>query len=285
MAELPTKSLPHVAGLDSIRFVAALVVLLMHFDVAPSLRAIWPSGSVGWAIRSTVNNSLNGQAAVIVFFVISGFCIHYPRVERLKIDVLEFYASRYIRITIPMVVAVSIWMMMGSELEVLGFSILWSLYAELAYYTAYPLILRLRKLRGWSGLLGISAIGAIAVVVFQPAVAQYQAHGVVLSCILGLPCWLLGCILAERMKLGPTDVSPPSSRSIWTWRLFIWLLSVIASALEFHSPIGAPITLNIFAIAAFYWLEREIKWARARGGASILESAGRWSYSIYLMHL
>ena len=55
--------------------------------------------------------------------------------------------------------------------------------------------------------------------------------------------------------------------------------------LEFHSPIGAPITLNIFAIAAFFWLEREIRWVRSRGAVPALERAGLWSYSIYLMHL
>jgi peptidoglycan/LPS O-acetylase OafA/YrhL len=65
----------------------------------------------------------------------------------------------------------------------------------------------------------------------------------------------------------------------------IWLLSVVASALEFHSPIGAPITLNIFAVAVFFWLEREVLWANARGAVPILEWFGRWSYSTYLMHL
>ena len=281
----PTKTLPRVAGLDSIRFVAALIVLLMHFNVAPSLREIWPHGSLGWAIRGTVDNALNGQAAVIVFFVISGFCIHYPYVEGRKLDVFGFYASRYIRITLPMLVATLIWVAMGSELDSLVMGILWSLYAELAYYTAYPLIVQLRKVWGWTELLGVSAVGSAAVVLSQPIAPLYQNHGVILTCILGLPCWLLGCILAERLKMGDAKASAPSARSIWIWRFVIWVLSVISSALEFHTPIGAPITLNIFAIAVYFWLEREIRWTRARGPVPALERAGLWSYSIYLMHL
>jgi peptidoglycan/LPS O-acetylase OafA/YrhL len=257
----------------------------MHFGIAPSLRGIWPDGSIGWAIRSTINNSINGQAAVIVFFVISGFCIHYPRAEGRKLDIFEFYASRYIRIMPPMIAAASIWVMMGSELEILAISILWSLYAELAYYTAYPVVLQIRKIWGWSWIFGLSVASWATVILSQPAAVQYQDHGVALTCVLGLPCWLLGCVLAERMKLGTAKTLPPSSRSIWAWRLMIWLLSVVASALEFHSPIGAPITLNIFAVAVFFWLEREVLWANARGAVPILEWFGRWSYSTYLMHL
>ena len=271
MAEPATKSLPHISGLDSIRFVAALAVLLGHLGVPPSLRGIWPDGSIGWAIRSTVDNSINGQAAVMVFFVISGFCIHYPRVEQDKLGVLEFLSARYLRIIPPMTVAISIWMMIRSDLESFTIGILWSLYAELFYYTCYPLLRQLRKLWGWGPVFGISVIGWAAVILSQPAVAEYPSHGVILTSILGSPCWLLGCILAERLKTSALNGSPPSTASIWAWRLFIWLLSVIASVLEFHSPIGAPITLNIFAVAVFFWLEREILRARVSGPVASLE--------------
>lgn len=284
MVELP-KPVPHLAGLDSIRFVAALIVLLTHFNIAPGLRDVWPHDSLGWMIRGAVDNSLNGQAAVIVFFVISGLCIHYPRVAGRKLDVFEFYAARYIRITLPMIVAAFVWVTMGAELNNLAIAILWSLYAELAYYTAYPLIVQLRKAWRWSVLLGISAVGSAAVVLSEPIAAQYQNHGFALTCILGMPCWLLGCILAERVKRVDAKTLAPSARAIWAWRFAIWMLSVIASVLEFHSPIGAPITLNIFAIAVFFWIEREVLWARARGAVAALEWAGLWSYSIYLMHL
>jgi len=285
MAERPAKSLPHIGGLDSIRFVAALIVLLMHFDVARIPAGIWPQESIGWVVRGIVNNSINGQAAVIVFFVISGFCIHYPRVAGRKLDIFEFYASRYIRILPPMIVAAFIWVMLGSQFEDLTSSILWSLYAELAYYTAYPVILQWRRIWGWRWLFGISVLASAAVIMSRPAAAQYQEHGVALTCILGLPCWLLGCILAEQVKTKPATALPPSARSIWTWRILIWVLSVAASVLQFHSPVGAPITLNIFAVAVFFWLDREILWTRAHGAVPVLEWAGLWSYSIYLMHM
>src|ERR1700692_810828 len=181
MFDSGTKSPPHIARLDSIRFVAALTVLLGHFGVIPSLRGVWIDRSIGWAIRGTLDNSINGQAAVMVFFVISGFCIHYPRVGQYKLGVLEFLSARYLRIVPPMLVAMFVWMMLRSDFESFTIGILWSLYAELFYYTSYPLFLQLTKLWGWSPLFGILVIGWAVVIFSQPAAAEYPTHGVVLT--------------------------------------------------------------------------------------------------------
>lgn len=48
--------------------------------------------------------------------------------------------------------------------------------------------------------------------------------------------------------------------------------------------IGYPASHWIFALFAFFWLQKEIAWFRDHPPVRIFENAGRWSYSIYLIH-
>ena len=57
------------------------------------------------------------------------------------------------------------------------------------------------------------------------------------------------------------------------------------SVLRFHSPLGYPWTFNLFAVLVACWLSREISRYRVEHPPSWLEWAGRWSYSLYLVHL
>ena len=74
----PSKSEPKIRGLDAIRFVAALIVALNHGAAPPF--AEWFGRTALWsrALAGLSAVMFNGVAAVLVFFVISGFCIHYP---------------------------------------------------------------------------------------------------------------------------------------------------------------------------------------------------------------
>jgi peptidoglycan/LPS O-acetylase OafA/YrhL len=65
----------------------------------------------------------------------------------------------------------------------------------------------------------------------------------------------------------------------------MWAVSVVLSVLRFHQGIGYPWTLNAFSLLVFLWIAREIAAARQFGTRRALESAGHWSYSLYLMHL
>jgi peptidoglycan/LPS O-acetylase OafA/YrhL len=85
-------------------------------------------------------------------------------------------------------------------------------------------------------------------------------------------------------------VRPPrlAMANIWHLRLLVWGLSSVCFVLRFHSPIGYPLTLNLFAIMVAIWLHAEVRHSKAHVEAhplfSGLESAGAWSYSLYLMH-
>src|SRR3954469_20376023 len=128
----------HVAGLDSVRLVCAAWVLFGHFRFFPlaGFVASWPR--VPRLVEAALGNLFSGPAAVIVFFVISGFCIHYPFRDGKPIPLLSYYSRRYLRVLVPMGAAILLGKALGVELTLLKDSILWSLIAEEIYYLLYP---------------------------------------------------------------------------------------------------------------------------------------------------
>jgi peptidoglycan/LPS O-acetylase OafA/YrhL len=67
-------------------------VVFSHFGV-PFLRD--PRlGMYGPPIRAIFGAQFNGPAAVIIFFVISGFCIHCPNRKRIEFSSWKTYYAR-----------------------------------------------------------------------------------------------------------------------------------------------------------------------------------------------
>jgi len=277
-------STDRVRGLDSIRFLCALWVFFGH-GAAPALANPFAEGSTaGAALRCLYANIWSGPAAVIVFFVISGFCIHFPFAGSEKRPRLaEFYSRRFLRLLLPVCIAIPLSGRVGVHLFVFHESILWSLLAEMIYYVCYP-VLRAAQLRlgSWRGITVASFIAALAVSATDPAAGNYASYGPGLNWLLGLPCWLLGCILAESVRtVAPRNVFPIS---IWAWRAGILAAAWVCSFLRFHSPVGYPWTLNLFAVLVALWLYREIQFRQRVRPSRFFEWAGVWSYSLYLIH-
>ena len=283
MERIPT-TMDRVRGLDSIRFVCALWVFFGH-GAAPALTNPFADGSTAsLALRGLYGNIWSGPAAVIVFFVISGFCIHFPfagsgRRPRLK----EFYTRRFLRLVVPVVIAIPLSGLVGVRLALFHESILWSLLAELIYYVCYP-VLRAAQLRAgsWRSIVTASFIAALAVAATNHTAGNYPSYGSGLNWLLGLPCWLLGCVLAESARI--VALRHVSTISIWAWRATILGAAWVCSVLRFHSPIGYPWTLNLFAVLVAFWLYREIQFRHRVAPLRFLEWAGLWSYSLYLIH-
>lgn len=270
-----------ILPISSIRFVLAVWVFLSHFpypiltdtQTNPFLRAA----------RFVLHNSFNGAAAVMAFFVISGFCIHFPNRERFEVPSwTAYYTRRYMRILVPMGVAIGLAAPIKLKFGYYVNFILWSLVCEEIYYFIYPALLRLRDLLGWRMLMALAWVGALLTVLTNPAAKEYHEFGLALTWALGLPCWLLGVRMAERLDLFYSR--SVGEMQIWLWRCGIWILSVAFSALRFHANVGFPWTLNVFAIAVAWWLEREISYYRQRK-IPRLERFGDASYSVYLTHM
>lgn len=283
MTTEPQKSDSRIVGLDALRFVAALWVVFAHCGSFPLTAGLDRTDTVALVVQGLYGNLFAGVPAVIVFFVISGFCVHYPQRAASTVVVAPYLVRRYVRIGIPLGAAVLLAGPLGVRLTLFHNSILWSLAAELIYYTLYPGLLRLKSRLGWNKLIAVAYVLAYCGVMVHPGALDYSPYGVWLNWLIALPCWLLGCRLAEM------DIQPPSAAAIaarvWQWRLGIWFLSWACSVLRFHSPFGYPWTMGLFALPVFFWLRVEIISARLHGANRVLEWGGQWSYSIYLVHM
>lgn len=270
--------------LDAFRFLAALWVALGH-GAAPQIPAAWIGDStVLVLIAGLYKNLFNGQAAVIVFFLISGFCVHVPQRGGRAFDPVAHLLRRSFRLVPPMLAAMLAARALGiasSEFD----GVIWTLYAELVFYALYPVLLAVARHHGWGPVvLGAYALAFVVLLAGHPT-PFFDGMGMPATCALGLPCWLLGCALAERLETPGADAAG-SRASLWALRFAVVAAAVVCSALRFKTPVGHPWTLPIYALLVYLWLSREI----AAGGAANAfwrqcARAGTWSYSLYLTHL
>jgi peptidoglycan/LPS O-acetylase OafA/YrhL len=240
------------------------------------------------AMAAVIFNCLfNGPSAVIVFFVISGFCIHFPYNNLRPLPVPSFYCRRFIRILPPAIAFVLI-LRLGLKARLSPQeSVLWSVVCESVYYLIYPVLLYLRRRSSWPILTGVAFCVAFALVATHVDALQLAKHEYIAlgswTWVVGLPCWLLGCWLAEIYHSFPL-LSP---LKMWGVRIFIFGASVFLRIFMFHvaSPLASNcILLNLFAIPIFFWLGAEIAYHGSHEPVRVLEWAGGWSYSLYLMH-
>ncbi len=272
-----------IAGLNTLRFAAATCVVLSHGGAFP-FSAYFPShDGLSRILLGIYSCAFNGPAAVLVFFVISGFCIHYSFACGMPFRTIPFLTRRLIRISIPVVAALLLAELMGPYARGGLYLVLWSLYCEMAYYVAYPLM---RLVFTRTGLLLFTVasflISAILIAICWHT-PYFQDLPIVLTSLIMLPAWLAGCLLAEMIASG---FAVRLRGSISLWRLALWGYAAGAELFFFHGPfkIGWPALLTPFYIFAFFWLLKEIQHFKERGASAFLEWCGKWSYSLYLIH-
>ncbi|NBB16032.1 acyltransferase family protein [Caulobacter sp. SLTY] len=274
---------PRLNGLDTVRFICAAIVVFAHTGQPPLREGIDTSHIAGKLLNGLLSNLWSSAAAVIAFFVISGFVIHYAYAATNRIpSVREYFARRYIRILIPAIAAILLSMTVGLSLSLFEGTILWSVVCELIYYTIYPLLLILRRrVGGWMPLVVVSFILALGVAATDPGQGEYPKYGTHLNWLLGLPCWLMGCWLADAYLKGRLN---RFAGWVWPLRGAAWAGMSLCMVLRYHSPVGYPWTLNVFAIVVTLWLAAEVTHYAIHKPPVWLEWTGRWSYSLYLVH-
>lgn len=293
-----------VVGVDHLRAIAAIWVALSHVPPPTGAQQITPDTPWGLLARGVLNNAFNGQAAVFVFFVISGFCIHLRQADGAALPVRSFFAQRLIRLLLPLLIVVPPAIYFRSTALMLlpdSFawshetvarailtpnSILWSLVCEAVYYVLYPALLKMARVRGWGTVATAAAIPAAGIVFAFPEAKDVPNYGHFMTWVVGLPAWIAGCVLAQDLW----RTRPVSSREIWSWRGTIWAASMLASVMRFHAPFGLPwnglgVSLNLFAWLCIPWLRAELNHARQGGRIPALERIGAMTYSMYLTHI
>lgn len=271
-------------GLDALRFFAALWVVMRH-GAMPPLTTGAGKEDLAQSVAKVWNGSISGPAAVIVFFVVSGFCIHLPYARGKRFDLGEYLLRRFVRVIFPMVAAILLWRLFHGwddfSADWLGGIPAWSIVAELIYYALYP-FLRLVPRTPWKNLVVATFAGGLAFAWFTQSRTNinYPAWGYHLDWLLGLPVWLLGVALAEGRGQWPA----PSIARIWTARTVAVALGSLTTWLAWQRHAGHHLTLNFVGLYAAWWIRQELGYYRHRKPPAIFEWAGTWSYSIYLVH-
>lgn len=262
--------------------MCAFWVLLGHCGLGLVLKA--NTDPVFHRIGQAYGLIVNGPAAVIVFFLISGFCIHYPYRDGAEVRLSSFYTRRFIRIGVPLLVAVPLSIILGAKYTLGDAGVLWSLICEMVYYALYPGLLLLARRFGWRILIGTAYLLAYGLVLTNPHASEYPVFGTQWNWLIGLPCWLLGCLLAQQSH---RLTVPPTTGRIWAERILVVAVTVVCTFLRWHSSgfaLGFCWTLNVFALCAYAWLADEIAYWRTTVPPPLLEKGGAWSYSLYIVH-
>ena len=270
---------PRIVGIDSVRAFAALSVMLAHIlgPVMPDLFALLHVGGA-----SLSKYIFTGHPAVIAFFVVSGFCIHYPYTSN-RPNAFAFWSARWVRILIPALLALFMAKLAGlPRYNFIDGFILWSIVCELIYYTLYPLLYKLASYTSWEKLFGISMLVSFGIVLTLGSDQYGNAHkySPMLNWLVALPAWLIGCVLAERIATG-SRVAEGSN--IGLKRLGVALIASVLYWMTMNTPVGFYLTMNLFSILVFFWLAAEID--HTKQGVTFFESVGKWSYSLYLFHI
>lgn len=272
-----------IPGLDTLRLVAAATVALSQGAAFPLADLLGKGG--GWArtAEAIYGVSFNGVAAALVFFIISGLCIHQDTANGAPDRAGPFWLRRGVRILVPLVAAQAIAIALGPKARAGLGVVLWSLYCELIYYALYPFLRVAFRRHGVANLTIVSLVISGAIVVLGWGARDYAGFPVWLAWLAAAPAWMLGCLMAEQLAA----VGPGAGMGrVWAWRLAVWGYAALAMAAIAHSPIeiGYPALLFPFPVLAYLWILAEIRQAERRGASRALEWAGRRSYSLYLIH-
>ena len=236
--------------------MAAFWVLWGHLGGLPFSDGIDKTSQMGRAVAASYGLMISGQAAVIVFFILSGYCIHWPAAHQQPASWRSFFVRRVLRIGVPMLAILPFLEWSKIDFHAFNDSIYWSLICEMVYYCLYPALLFLSRRMGWWKMIWFGLLMCVIINLLLPIEGSnrlFQRCGPCFTWLLGLPCWMLGAQLAE---IQPT--TQQVFHVLWRWRLAIWLVSFVLNIATFHSPFSHSLTLGFFGLFTFYWLRIEI---------------------------
>ncbi|HEY4324130.1 MAG TPA: acyltransferase family protein [Mucilaginibacter sp.] len=274
-------------GVDSLRFILAFLVLLSHSDlVYATVLKQSPQPLIRY-FGYFLANAFDGTSAVIGFFIISGFVIHYPNKNGIP-NLTEFWIRRFVRILIPLVIILVAGTFFGRPEQ----TVVWSLYCELIYYGIYPFLSMISL--SWKNKTIITYAIAIIVICllarndvvsfFKQTSTNYSGDykqlETQLTWIIGLPCWLLGVLIAENID----HLKHASFKSIIIYRISVFAISSFCCFAKFHLHLSYILSMNVFALLLYKWIRAEIVYFKSNMPNQTLEKMGKFSYSLYLCH-
>jgi peptidoglycan/LPS O-acetylase OafA/YrhL len=268
----------HYPIIDAIRGLAALLVVLDHKGLPRSLPIPFDN-----QLLYAAKGLICAPAAVLVFFVLSCFCIHAPHIGQ-TLDVRQFLVRRFTRLGLPLAAATCMAYALGENWfdQPFGHAVIWSLACEALYYLIYPVLQpRLTTSRHWWRAM-VAAFGVAAVVAWVGRdTLDYPKGGLWSATLLGLPVWLSGGWLAQVMHEQRWSVAPHR----WTSKMLLWAMVMlgggVASILQHKFAISLGLTLTLYGATVAPWLLTIVRWPMR---SAWLQGLGMSSYTLYLVH-
>jgi peptidoglycan/LPS O-acetylase OafA/YrhL len=255
-----------------------------------------------------------GYSAVILFFLISGFCIHWPYANHKRLVVREYAKRRFFRIFPPYLLAVALsalgltfvhpaliapprtiglsFIMLQNydfshlhypnfwEMQIPTNSALWSLPIEAEFYITYPIVLYFARKYGFKVIIaGITLISVLATALgkFMP-LPDFFHYWII---------WILGAYIAESA----------AKQTLPKWNILFSAMLAVTLIVSLLAGLIARHTLHVFSpIEDFPWAMYygllilrvltlpDIRIMRNRFFTSASIFLGKISYSLYLTH-
>ncbi|WP_028669049.1 acyltransferase family protein [Runella zeae] len=298
---------------DILRGLAAMGVVLFHSRV--DLWVGWNEIRANQSLYSTFDKTIAYLSlpmpflgsTVMLFFILSGFSIHYSNVLKEKIDFKNYIIRRFFRIYPPYLMAVffSIVLEWTGEFfflsnvssqktvlytffmiqnyppitsQLISNSSLWSLPVEMELYIVYPVFFfLLRHVGKKHTIIIICFISLLALIItlngYQWLEGNFAKYWII---------WISGAVVAEKITI--ERIKKPK-KIIFLFFLFFLMCGILMN-LSHVSPVIAHF---IWAIAYFFlfyllvYFAENVNFVRNRVNSFFLY-LGKISYSIYLIH-
>lgn len=289
---------PALPALTSLRFFAALIVVIYHTGAAAL------EGLPAFAQRALGIGT--GFVGVNLFFALSGFILAYVYLNGRPVDRPRFWQARVARIyplyllglvvampfyvldvmqgefsPLPAILAPLLLQSWFSGLEMQWNGPGWSLSVEAFFYAAFPfLALWLARVSGraalW-GMLGAWLLALLPSTLWQLSMdpADVPANWMLFNPLVHLPTFLMGAFGAQVYR----DYSLPRA-GMWAGLASAAVLGILATGAAPHLVLHNGLLLPLFMLLI-------VSLANVRSGAlhhPRLQLLGEASYSLYLLH-
>lgn len=313
------RSTHHIAALTSLRFFAAMLVVVFHhgqafFAGAPDL------------LQNVIRG---GYVGVPFFFILSGFILAYnyvPQARANKLEARRFWVARFARIypvyVFSLLLAAPLFLAALSQLRSLEeasgrFALhalasgalvqswiplwafawngpAWSLSVEAFFYLTFPFLLKGLSPHGrwWAlGTFTVLGIAAVALRKLMPSVDAVGAAQKMLGWsnpLLWLPLFLVGICVGERHLALCEAGKPARLHRHWNGALTagvaILILSLMAANLQRLSQLLYCYALTPLCALLIYFAAHKNNWFSALLSGPTLVLFGESSYSLYILH-
>lgn len=289
-------------SIDLLRFIASFSVIFYHY------------GFYGYFARGRLHDldfitPYGAIYAVPLFFIISGFCIHWAsrhNVMDQQLDLRKYFRRRLYRIYPPYVFALLFSMAvmaMKPERDIVGIDdfflkltfthvysvkyfnsinlILWTVAVEMSFYILYPLYYRLRRLLGLYNTLCI----VFAISTLSSFLLDRFGNDTLPVRWFFLNFWFMWCLGAAVADLAMTGEKTLHLGKKFFLGLFVLLAVYITERLTFRDKTFFLDQMHCLAgmVPLLLFLKYEEVFVRYRKALVLFSSLGTAGYSIYLL--